>query len=63
MYGAIQALGSLDIDIVGRHQTVKKKATKIIQKCNELLGSAERGVGPDPEKSDKIQKKEPLRGH
>ena len=36
MYGAVQAIGNLDIDIVDRYQTVKRKATKIIQKCNDM---------------------------
>ena len=29
MYGAIQAIGNLDIDIIDRYQTVKKKLLKL----------------------------------
>ena len=43
MYGAVQAIGNLDIDIIDRYQAVKSKATKTIQKCNELLGATGRG--------------------
>ena len=56
MYGAVRALGSLDIDSRDRYQAIKKKATKIIQKCSELLGSVERGVGLESENSNKIPK-------
>ena len=31
MYGAVQAIGNLDIDIIDRYQAVKRKATKTIQ--------------------------------
>ena len=44
MYGAVQAIGNLDIDTIDRYQAVKRKATKIIQKCNELLDTTGRGV-------------------
>ena len=37
MYGAVQAIGNLDVDTMDRYQTAKRKGTKIIQKCNELL--------------------------
>ena len=30
MYGAVQAIGNLDIDIIDRYQVVKRKATKTI---------------------------------
>ena len=62
MYGAVQALGSLDINIIDKYQAVKKKATKIIQKCSELLSSAEKGVRPDPEEREKISKEEIFNG-
>ena len=44
MYGAVQAIGNLDMDIIDRYQAVKRKATKTIQKCNELLDATGRGV-------------------
>ena len=37
MYGAVQAIGNLDADTMYRYQAAKRKGTKIIQKCNELL--------------------------
>ena len=37
MYGAVQAIGNLDVDTIDRYQAAKRKGTKIIQKCNELL--------------------------
>ena len=37
MYGAVQAMGNLDVDTMDRYQAAKRKGTKIIQKCNELL--------------------------
>ena len=37
MYGAVQAIGSLDADIIDRYQAVKRRSIKIIQRCNELL--------------------------
>ena len=44
MYGAVQAIGNLDIDIIDRYQAVKRKATKTIQKCNELLNTTGKGI-------------------
>ena len=52
MYGTIQAIGNLDIDIIDRYQAVKRKATKTIQKCNELLDTTGRGVDNGSEKSN-----------
>ena len=37
MYGAVQAIGNLDADTMERYQAAKRKGTKIIQECNELL--------------------------
>ena len=37
IYGAVQAIGNLDVDTMDRYQVAKKKGTRIIQKCNELL--------------------------
>ena len=51
MYGAVQAIGNLDIDIIDRYQAVKRKATKTIQKCNELLNGTGRGIDNGSEKS------------
>ena len=44
MYGAVQAIGNLDLDIIDRYQAVKRKATKTIQKCNELLNATGKGI-------------------
>ena len=44
MYGAVQTIGNLDIDIIDRYQAVERKATKTIQKCNELLNATGRGM-------------------
>ena len=52
MYGAVQAIGNLDTDIIDRYQAVKRKATKTIQKCNELLDATGRGVDNGSEKSN-----------
>ena len=52
MYGAVQAIGNLDIDIIDRYQAVKRKATKTIQKCNELLNTTGRGIDNGSEKSN-----------
>ena len=52
MYGAVQAIGNLDIDIIYRYQAVKGKATKAIQKCNELLDTTGRRVDSGSEKSN-----------
>ena len=52
MYSAIPLTSSLDVDIIDRYQAVKRKATKTIQKCNELLDSTGRGTDGDPEKSN-----------
>ena len=52
MYGAVQAIGNLDIDIIDRYQAVKRKATKTIQKCTELLNATGRGIDNGSEKSN-----------
>ena len=44
MYRAVQAIGNLDIDIIVRYQAVKRKATKTIQRCNELLNATGKGI-------------------
>ena len=51
MYGAVQAIGNLDTDIIDRYQAVKRKATKTIQKCNELLNATGKGIDNGSEKS------------
>ena len=68
MYGAVQAIGNLDIDVIDRYQAVKRKATKTIQKCNELLNATGRGIDNGSEKSnesprEKIPNKTPKRGN
>ena len=42
MYGAVQAIGNLDVDTMDRYQVAKRKGTKIIQKCNELLDAVKK---------------------
>ena len=37
MHGTVQAMGNSDVDTMDRYQAAKRKGTKIIQKCNELL--------------------------
>ena len=37
MYRAVLAIGNLDADTMDRYQAAKRKGTKIIQRCNELL--------------------------
>ena len=66
MYGAVQAIGNLDIDTIDRYQAVKRKATKTIQKCNELLDTTGREVDSGSEKSngsprETVPKKTPKR--
>ena len=50
MYGAVQAVGNLNMHIIDRYQAVKRKAAKTIQKCNELLDATERGGDSGSEK-------------
>ena len=51
MYGAVQAIGNLDMDIIDRYQAVKRKATKTIQQCNELLNATGKGIENGSEQS------------
>ena len=56
MYGAVQAMGNLDVDTIGRYQAAKRKGTKIIQKCNELLDALKVQISPgEPKGSPKIE--------
>ena len=50
MYGAVQAIGNLDVDTMDRYQAVKRKATKTIQKCNELLSTTKKETDSSLEK-------------
>ena len=50
MYGAVQAMGNLDLDTMDRYQVAKRKGTKIIQKCNELLDMLKVQVSPSEPK-------------
>ena len=50
MYGAVQAIGNLDVDTVDRYQAAKQKGTKIIQKCNELLDAMKKKTDSSSEK-------------
>ena len=43
MYRAVQSIGNLEIDTIDRYQAIKRKATKTIQKCNELLRCNRKG--------------------
>ena len=42
MYGVVQAIGNLDVDTMDRYQVAKRKGTKIILKCNELLDAVKK---------------------
>ena len=42
MYGAVQAVGNLDVDTMDKYQVAKRKGTRIIQKCNELLDAVKK---------------------
>ena len=42
MCGAVQAIGNLDVDTMDRYQVAKRKGTRIIQKCNELLDAVKK---------------------
>ena len=44
MYGAVQAIGNLDVDTIDRYQVAKRKGTRIIQKCNELLDAVKKNL-------------------
>ena len=46
-----RTIGNLDIDIIDRYQAVKRKATKTIQKCNELLNATGKGIENGSEQS------------
>ena len=48
MYGAVQALGNLDVDTMDRYQVVKRKGTRIIKKCNELLDAMKKKTDSSP---------------
>ena len=50
MYGAGQAIGNLDVDTMDRYQAAKRKGTRIIQKCNELLDAMKKKTDSSPEK-------------
>ena len=50
MYGAIQAIGNLNVDTVDRYQAAKRTGTKITQKCNELLDAMKKKTDSNPEK-------------
>ena len=46
MHGAVQAMRNLDVDTMDRYQVAKRRGTKIIQKCNELLDVLKVQVSP-----------------
>ena len=50
IYGAVQAIGNLDVDTKDRYQAAKRKGTRIIQKCNELLDAMKKKTDSSPEK-------------
>ena len=57
MYGAVQAIGNLDVDTMDRYQAAKRKGTKIIQKCNELLHAMKKETELKESSTDNIPKK------
>ena len=50
MYGAVQAMENLEVDTMDRYQVAKRKETKIIQKCNELLDVLKVQISPSEPK-------------
>ena len=50
MCGAVQAMGNSDVDTMDRYQAAKRKGTKIIQKCNELLDVLKVQISPSEPK-------------
>ena len=50
MYGALQAIGNQDVDTMNRYIAAKRKGTRIIQKCNELLDAMKKKTDSSPEK-------------
>ena len=46
VYGAVQSMGNLDVVTMDRYQAAKRKGTKIIQKCNELLDVLKVQISP-----------------
>ena len=67
MYVAVQAIGNLDVDTMDRYQVARRKGTRIIQKCNELLdavkkktynGSQESKESPTDDIPKKLLKKD-----
>ena len=65
MYGAVQAMGNLDVDTMDRYQAAKRKETKIIQKCNELLDALKAQVSfgePKGSLKEEIPRGSPKKG-
>ena len=50
MYGALQAIGNLDVDTMDRYQVGKRKGTRIIQKCKELLDVVKKNTNNSSQK-------------
>ena len=50
VYCTVQAMGNLDVDTMDRYQVAKRKGTKIVQKCNELLDTLKVQVSPSEPK-------------
>ena len=51
MYGAAQAIGNLDMDTMDRYQVAKRKGTRIIQRCNELLDAVKKKTNNSSQES------------
>ena len=55
MYGAVQAIENLDVDTMDRYQVAKRKGTRIIQKCNELLDAVKKKTDDSSQESKESQ--------
>ena len=53
MYGAVQAIGNLNVDTMDRYQVAKRKGTRIIQKCNELIDAVKKETDDSSQESNK----------
>ena len=54
MYCTVQTIGNLDVDTMNRYQVAKRKGSRIIQKCNELLDAIKKETDSRPEKSNRL---------
>ena len=58
-------MGNLDVDTMDRYQAAKRKGTKIIQKCNELLDALKAQVSfgePKGSPKEEVPRETPKKG-